>query len=363
MQNQIESPALFNDFGNPTERLQKIQDFEILKSSQSNTHPFKYFLSLDKNSNKDFWINSVESPRNNHFSGIVRFYDHFEDSLRNYLNPHLNNIPELLKTRRQWILVESEKDKLGSSLNSIVTSRGVSRTQSLDKKNWQDFCDVTLEICNSQFSLGFVTSNEELLNDLRLIVIKITKSSGYNYTQILNLWMSLGMPYLEHSSNSDGWVILGLVRKEFPLINNQGIKVFMSDDYIQLSGLGAIGQLKDITEEISSIHAYRFNSLKSNNINFASQPETPREIQILKDMLSYISADCSCEIYNRIIWSILSTQWTCAESIALEWSKSALDRFEETYFNNLVKNYDISKSPTYGSIKHFARTGGWNGRI
>jgi hypothetical protein len=93
------------------------------------------------------------------------------------------------------------------------------------------------------------------------------------------------------------------------------------------------------------------------------RPETSRTIALLQDQLSHISADCSYELYRRTVWAILSSGWSCAEQLALDWSKTAPDRFDQLTFEALVRYFDPNRAdcPSLGSIYHAARAGGWNG--
>lgn len=92
-------------------------------------------------------------------------------------------------------------------------------------------------------------------------------------------------------------------------------------------------------------------------------PETPREIARVKEMLSHVSADCSYDIYRDVVWSVLNTEWLCAEKLAEDWCKSAPDRFEENNFFTVVNSYNpnVQKPITLGTLHHLARVGGWNG--
>ena len=90
-------------------------------------------------------------------------------------------------------------------------------------------------------------------------------------------------------------------------------------------------------------------------------PETPREIATLASMLKHINADCDYAIYRSVVWGLLSTGWSCAEQIALNWSLEARHRFEQHTFDALIYSYNFSRSPTMGTIYHLARAGGWNG--
>jgi putative DNA primase/helicase len=94
-----------------------------------------------------------------------------------------------------------------------------------------------------------------------------------------------------------------------------------------------------------------------------ARPESPRQVAIIKDALSFISADCSYEIWRNIVWALLSTRWTCAEALAMKWSQSAPHRYTDTGFWGLVNSYMPQRGNpiSVGTIYHFARLGGWGG--
>lgn len=91
--------------------------------------------------------------------------------------------------------------------------------------------------------------------------------------------------------------------------------------------------------------------------------ESPRQIAIIKDALSHITADCSYEVWRNIVWAILSTRWTCAEAIAQAWSQTAPDRYAEDAFWTVVNSYMPQRGNqiTVGTIYHHAQLGGWRG--
>jgi len=93
------------------------------------------------------------------------------------------------------------------------------------------------------------------------------------------------------------------------------------------------------------------------------QPETPRQIATLKAALSHINADCDYDKWRNVVWAILSTGWVCAEDLAIAWSKTAPDRFDEDMFWVLANSFifDHSRQISVGTIYHHARLGGWNG--
>lgn len=86
--------------------------------------------------------------------------------------------------------------------------------------------------------------------------------------------------------------------------------------------------------------------------------EHPVEIERVKGMLSSISADCSYEKWRNTVWAVLSTGWECAEQLALDWSKTAPDRFEESAFWSVVNSFDPNGGISLGSLIHYAREAG-----
>lgn len=93
------------------------------------------------------------------------------------------------------------------------------------------------------------------------------------------------------------------------------------------------------------------------------QSETPRAVATLKYLLNYIDADCDYETYRNVIWAICSTGWECAEKLALDWSLTAEDRFEQSTLDALINSYDPGHpdAVTYGTLVYLARQGGYGG--
>ena len=98
-------------------------------------------------------------------------------------------------------------------------------------------------------------------------------------------------------------------------------------------------------------------------LNDGGRMESPRQIAIIQDALSYITADCSYEAWRNIVWAILSTRWACAEAIAQKWSQTGPERYDEAAFWTLVNSYMPQRGNqiTVGTLYHHARKGGWHG--
>jgi hypothetical protein len=91
----------------------------------------------------------------------------------------------------------------------------------------------------------------------------------------------------------------------------------------------------------------------------SAKPETPRQIAIVKDLLSRIDSDCDYEKWRNCVWAVLGTGWDCAEDLAFEWSKSAPARFCEEAFWTVVNSYEADREDpiTVGTLYHYARLG------
>ena len=93
--------------------------------------------------------------------------------------------------------------------------------------------------------------------------------------------------------------------------------------------------------------------------SFPPTPESALEISKTNNALSFISADCSYEIYRDVIWAILSTNWDCAEDIARKWSLTAPHRFSEATLQALINSYSHTGGIHYGTLLYHARRAGY----
>jgi len=355
---------LFDDFprwsSNLKESTEAKERFEALAATIGESHWHKYFWEMPV-SGDDFFITPFTSPDNGPLAGLIRYRNWYQFDSEPIPGADYKNIPEVLRNRQEWIWLSPSQNK-SAKRHVPYLCRGVQESESLLQKNWIRFTSIGWEssdLCGH----GLVLKDDLITEDLRLVAIEISPKSGLNNIDIRNLWIALGKPYLEYSKDCHGWTILGLVNQQLPTINCEGVKIFTGGDFVELSGMGAVGKLIDITKEVLSLHAYRFPSTAHKKTTHNPRPNTQKEIARLLEMLKFISADCSYNTYIRVIWGVLSTGWPEAEEIALNWSLTAKHRFEQKTFNDLVRCYDPDRSgsTTMGTIFHLARAGGWNG--
>jgi len=91
------------------------------------------------------------------------------------------------------------------------------------------------------------------------------------------------------------------------------------------------------------------------------EPETPRAIANVREMLTFIDADCPYPKYRDIVWAVASTRWSCAYELVLDWSLTAPDRFDEGVLQKIFESFSYEGGIRYGTLIHHAREGGWHG--
>ncbi|MFM0231087.1 phage/plasmid primase, P4 family [Paraburkholderia sediminicola] len=97
----------------------------------------------------------------------------------------------------------------------------------------------------------------------------------------------------------------------------------------------------------------------SGNANLSAPAETPGEVERIKSMLASIPADCNREQWRNVLWSIASTDWTCAESIAREWSRTASEIFDDEEFRRVWQSFKSDGGVRFGSLVRYAKLAGW----
>ena len=131
-----------------------------------------------------------------------------------------------------------------------------------------------------------------------------------------------------------------------------GMEQFARKEYIN----GGTPYIPDIRKRTVD----NISSSKVEPLLVSSPPQTPRTVSQVQHALSMIPADCSYDIWRNVIWSVLSTGWTCSIDLAMAWSKTAPGSFNAAVFYNIVHGYDPSRkdSPTLGTIYYLANKGG-----
>jgi putative DNA primase/helicase len=129
----------------------------------------------------------------------------------------------------------------------------------------------------------------------------------------------------------------------------------------QWGGLGQFSNIPFIPDCLLAVwESLLIREDKTKAIITSSLPETPRAVSRVEYALSQISADCSYITWRNVIWGLLSSGWSCSVELAMTWSKTAPELYNEAVFNNVVDGYDPTRkdSPTLGTIYYLAKKGG-----
>lgn len=305
------------------------------------------------------WPRATESAPHGPLAGIVRVWDWYGHGPATKTPPHYSAVPTVLTTRPNWIWLEERIGPLGKPVTEPHLCRGVDAKDALMPCNWAGF-HVGPWL---PYTPAYVLTDEIIHDEGRLVAILVSRSSGMTRADVTNLWIALGCTYMEYAIDGDGWILLGTSREEIPNFYSLGIQIVCSEGYLELAGLGATGCLRDITEEIKSFHAFKSASVCKDGRMRPTSPSTPHAVARVREQLTFISADCSYDVYRRVVWALLSTGWAEAYDLALSWSQTAPERFEWKTFDTLVRGFDPDRSdaPTLGSIWFLARQGGWCG--
>jgi hypothetical protein len=102
------------------------------------------------------------------------------------------------------------------------------------------------------------------------------------------------------------------------------------------------------------------------NLSGRAMPETPDNIARLWEILGYIDPACDYETWRNIVWSIMSTGWTCAMDIAFNWSRGSDvhwggdDQGGDAHqaLEELCNSFDPARNLTLGTVYHYAYEGG-----
>ena len=361
----VSFPLLFE--AHPSERRFTTTDVQIFeqyfdeaRQAVPPDRPDSYFRDAFRPGQSAF-VNVVTTPPHRILGGVARCIDYWDcEGHKHPVSKLSNHIPGVLRYRKQWVWLMPLVQKPYLEKKQTYLCRGVEPHEALSPKNWlkhSSFFEVgSTEVAGT----GFVLTNEPLSDGTYLVAIEISASSGLTYPAVNNLWLALGKPYLECSVECAGWTILGFVRQQLPTRHADGVRIFTSGDYVELSGLNAMGRLRDITDELTALDAYKPRKEKSRQ---SPWPDTPRHRAQLESMLASICADCDYATYRNVVWAILGTGWADAEDIARRWCLTAPHRYDEASFGSVCRSFNprLEKRPTLGTVTHLARLGGWCG--
>ena len=216
-----------------------------------------------------------------------------------------------------------------------------------DPKNLLSFLEAKNYYNNNHLisGLGFKL-NALPINNSYLIGIDIDMQEGRTESDFEGFRKELNGTYSEVSPSGKGIRLFGLSDKIINNWSHNHIEVYSNNRYLTVTGIDARGEIKDITRAIEIFtHTHKPKPKKVKPFKFTQYlTPTPNQIANINDLLNKINADCPGDKYRNIIFSIFSLGWgDLGVQIAKAWSRSALHRWSEDYFYDLVKRYDNNR--------------------
>jgi P4 family phage/plasmid primase-like protien len=283
-----------------------------------------------------------------------------------------DNIPELLKTIDRWVIWRAGPVKPNGKFDKVPCCPATGKNiNGRDPKNWLTYQNALAAYDQGKGDgIGIVLSSEHPINlngtDFYLVALDFDNCEG-SANEIRELGLRLGKPYLEISPSGKGLRIFALSKQLLKGGNDgNGHELYCNGRFMTVTGWRGCGKIKDATDGLVELDRQWFGAKKAapkgaieSNVLPIPRPETEANIALVKHQLSFVSSDTDYETWRDIVWSIISTRWSCAEEIAREWSMKAADRYEEDAFQKLVASFDPSRGITLGTLHHHATLSGW----
>lgn len=280
-----------------------------------------------------------------------------------------NQIDNLLKTQNRFVCWRArpanDKGKFPKIPTDPVMQIPVDGTDPSNWMNWETAIDhYNQGLCDG---VGIALSKEPfiLVDDEPLFLVALDfDSCVHRMDEIKVIRKSLANTYFEISPSGRG--VRGFALSRVPIKggnDGKGNELYSFGRFVTITGNNSVGQIREATEAVIELEKNWFPpKVQKQCKTKTSDPITPRQFAVLCEMLNYISADCSYEVYRSVVWSILSSAHPDSEKLALEWSQTAPERFEQPCFDTLVSSFDAyhESAPTLGTIYHLARAGGCN---
>jgi primase-polymerase (primpol)-like protein len=226
-----------------------------------------------------------------------------------------------------------------------------------DSENWLNFDDALAAHRNGTGDgIGIVLSIDHPIPyngvDHYLVALDFDNCKS-RMSQLQQLWLNLGKPYTELSPSDKGLRMFALSRQPFKGGNDgNGHELYSGGRFMTVTGRSAMGQINDATDVLEDLHQQWFGPknppklpgmpqlpeellklLKENSTTRPLPPaQTDEEVSLVRDALSFVSSDTEYETWRDFVWSILWTEWSCAEDMARQWSMTAPHRYNAAAF-------------------------------
>lgn len=286
-----------------------------------------------------------------------------------------NNIPEVLKGVDRWVMWKAGPRKSTGKFDKVPVNNQGRKVNGLTAENWLTFEDAHAGYCAGKCDgVGYVLNGEPVMHgDEPLYPVALDfDNCEASESEYRKLWLKLGKPYVEVSPSGKGLRMFALSRVALKGGNDgHGHEMYFDRRFVTVTGKSAKGKICEATGQLVELHdrwfptktmppRQRVSGLTlGRKLAYPDTPESVEAVTRVKEMLGHIPASCNREKWRSLVWAVLSTDWTCAVDIAREWSMTDPEKYEETAFNDLVRDYDPEEGITLGTLYHHARTAGW----
>ena len=290
-------------------------------------------------------------------------------------------IPDMLQNLPRWVAWTAGPKKPDGKFSKVPTDPRTGRNiNGNDPQNWRSFDDVCKAYDQGKCSgVGIVLSDEPvgtfggtLCGAHQYLVALDFDHCAADMAAIKKTRLGLGQPYVEVSPSGDGLRIFALSRTPPKGGNAGGREMYSAGRFMTVTGNSGRGNVIDATEALEKLQAEWFQKAVKPGPTITTvpsklalalmgtdHPETPEAIERVLAQLAHIPADCSYQVWGRIVWSILSSGWESAGEIARNWSLTAPERYDDKAFDQLVASFNPARGITLGTLDHHAREGGW----
>ncbi len=299
------------------------------------------------------------------------------------LPPELTHLP-------RWVVWKAGKPKPDGKFSKVpihpTKGHNINANDPANHMSFEDARSAYQSGCGSGIGIALTDEPVAVVDGalLRLVALDFDNCTD-EAPEAKAVWLKLGKPYCEVSPSGKGIRMFALSRDRIKGGNAHGREMYARGRFMTVTGNAGKGKLFDATEGLlelerewfpekptqqpktSDLHALlpglptqqRKPSDLGATLAGTVTPESSEQIERVKGMLGYVSADCSYEQWRNVVWSVLSTGWACAEGLARTWSLSAPERYDKTGFDNLVRGFDPSRGITLGTLTHIAKNAGW----
>ena len=296
------------------------------------------------------------------------------------------NIPALLKHRKQWTIWRAVPKPDGRISKEPISSKTGRNVNALDPLNWLSFDHAVAAYQSGKADgIGFALNGEPVVSDaagrpLYLVGVDLDKVND-NSERAGELLGLIRGAYLEYSPSGKGLRIFCLSSHKPRSGQGNGGELYVQGRFLTVTGQEARGIIRDHTDGVRALEQMLWPAKSPTQANIVEFPshifdvnrriaggewiETPENLDSVKRALAHIPPDCSYETWRSVVWSVASLDWSCGAALVEKWSSGSAAHWDHDngdkvrhIINELFERYDSSREITIGTLFHHAYENG-----